>query len=133
SYKSGETEVDKSLEKLIEEAVQQVEQAMDNMEFHTALAAIWNVISRTNKYIDENEPWILAKDDTKKDRLANVMAHLSDSLRIVGVMLQPCLVESTEGLFNQLGLTDSKYKEWDSIYKQGIIKEGTTIQKGKQL
>ncbi|TXL63430.1 methionine--tRNA ligase [Cerasibacillus terrae] len=133
SYKSGETEVDKSLEKLIEEAVQQVEQAMDNMEFHTALAAIWNVISRTNKYIDENEPWILAKDDTKKDRLANVMAHLSDSLRIVGVMLQPFLVDSTEGLFNQLGLTDSKYKEWDSIYKQGIIKEGTTIQKGKQL
>ncbi len=133
SYKSGETEVDKSLEKLIEEAVQQVEQAMDNMEFHTALAAIWNVISRTNKYIDENEPWILAKDDTKKDRLANVMAHLSDSLRIVGVMLQPFLVDSTEGLFNQLGLTDSKYKEWDSIYKQGIIKEGTMIQKGKQL
>ncbi|HEY4599877.1 MAG TPA: methionine--tRNA ligase [Cerasibacillus sp.] len=132
-YQKGETAVDQDLESVVNDTVEKVEQAMDKMQFHVALSEIWQLISRTNKYIDENEPWVLAKDEAKKDRLGNVMAHLADSLRIVAVMLQPFLINSTAGIFTQLGLTDDRYKAWDTIYEQGIIPEGTRVKKGEQL
>lgn len=68
---------------------EQVEEALENMQFSVALSTLWQFISRTNKYIDENEPWVLAKDDAKKERLGNVMAHLVESLRQIAIMLQP--------------------------------------------
>ncbi|GEN31265.1 methionyl-tRNA synthetase [Cerasibacillus quisquiliarum] len=132
-YQKGETAVDQDLEATIEKTVEKVEQAMDHMQFHVALSEIWQLISRTNKYIDENEPWVLAKDETKKNRLGNVMAHLADSLRIVAVMLQPFLIKSTDRLLTQLGLTDDRYKAWETIYEHGIISEGTKVKKGEQL
>src|SRR5699024_2228 len=88
-------------------------------------------ISRTNKYIDETEPWVLAKDESKQERLGNVMAHLAESLRVAGVMLQPFLTDSPEEIFKQLGITNEKQKEWDSLHHAGQIKAGTREKKGK--
>jgi methionyl-tRNA synthetase len=133
AYQLGETEVDQSLEATIKETVAQVEDSLENMQFSVALSSIWSLISRTNKYIDETAPWVLAKDDVNKDRLGNVMAHLADSLRIVAVMLQPFLTESPTEIFRQLGIQDDALKEWDSVYELGQIKAGTTVEKGNPL
>ncbi|NLI67327.1 MAG: methionine--tRNA ligase, partial [Bacilli bacterium] len=94
AFRSGETEVDQDLEKTIKTTIDNVENAMDEMQFSVSLASIWELINRTNKYIDETEPWILAKDETKRERLGNVLAHLAESLRIIAVLLQPFLTEA---------------------------------------
>ncbi|MGY0694512.1 methionine--tRNA ligase [Virgibacillus sp. FSP13] len=133
AYVASETEVDQSLEQFAEETITKVEDAMENMQFSVALSSLWQLISRTNKYIDETEPWILAKDTDKKSRLGNVMAHLTESLRIAAVMLQPFLTDAPVEIFRQLGIQDDSIKEWDSVHKQGQIKAGTKVVKGNPI
>src|SRR5699024_9637510 len=77
--------------------------------------------------------WILAKDDANQARLGNVMAHLVESLRIVGVMLKPFLTEAPAEIFRQLGITDEALHEWDSIYTQGQVQAGTPVEKGTPI
>lgn len=132
-YRPSETAVDEELESVIQDTVSRVEEAMENMQFSIALSSIWQLISRTNKYIDETEPWKLAKDDNEKERLGNVLAHLAGSLRIIAVMLKPLLTEAPEEVFKQLGLEDNDLKQWDSIYQIGMIKAGTKVNKGKPI
>ncbi|GAB3054438.1 methionine--tRNA ligase [Virgibacillus ainsalahensis] len=133
AYKASETEVDASLEQFAKETVDKVEVAMENMQFSVALSSLWQYISRTNKYIDETEPWVLAKDEANKERLGNVMAHLAESLRKSAVMLRPFLTEAPTEIFRQLNVTDETLKEWDSIYTAGKIKIGTRVQKGDPI
>ncbi|MGG2048763.1 hypothetical protein [Bacillus amyloliquefaciens] len=66
------------------------------MEFSVALSTLWQLISRTNKYIDETAPWVLAKDPEKEKELRSVMYHLAESLRISAVLLQPFLTQTPE-------------------------------------
>ena len=132
-YVSGEEEVDIDLEQFMAETVQEVETAMDDMQFSVALTSIWQLISRTNKYIDETTPWILAKDETKKNRLGNVMAHLAESLRVTAVMLQPFLTEAPKEMFKQLGITDEALQKWESLREHGNIQAGTNVAKGKPI
>jgi methionyl-tRNA synthetase len=132
-YRLGETAVDESLEAMINETVKQVEDALENMQFSVALSSIWQLISRTNKYIDETEPWVLAKDEASTQRLGNVMAHLADSLRVVAVMLQPFLTKAPVEIFKQLGIQDEALKEWESIYELGQVKAGTQVEKGSPI
>ncbi len=94
SIKLDETEYDQNLKQIAKQTRDDVEEAMENMQFSVALSTLWQFVSRTNKYIDENEPWVLAKDEAKKDRLGNVMAHLVESLRQIAVMLQPFLTST---------------------------------------
>ncbi|MFB4168709.1 methionine--tRNA ligase [Virgibacillus sp. JSM 102003] len=133
AYKASETEIEQSLETLQKETIAKVEDSMENMQFSVALASLWQLISRTNKYIDETEPWILAKDETKKDRLGNVMAHLVESLRKVSIMLQPFLTEAPAEIFKQLGVTEDSLKEWDSVHLNAEIKAGTPVDKGEPI
>jgi len=125
----SEDEYDQSLEKLALETRHNVENALENMEFSVALADLWKFISRTNKYIDETQPWILAKDESKKDRLGNVMAHLTESLRQIAVMLQPFLTRTPERIFTQLGVKEEAQKTWQSLSEFGAIEAGTAVQK----
>ncbi|MGM8365521.1 methionine--tRNA ligase [Virgibacillus sp. W0181] len=133
AYKASETKEDEALEAFAKETIKKVEEAMENMEFSVALASLWQYISRSNKYIDETQPWILAKDEHKKERLGNVMAHLAESLRISAVMLQPFLTEAPAQIFKQLGITEKALQTWDSVYEQGQIKAGTATQKGNPI
>ncbi|TFJ93012.1 methionine--tRNA ligase [Lentibacillus salicampi] len=133
AYVASETDVEQSLEELQTETIKKVESAMDNMQFSVALSSLWQLISRTNKYIDETEPWILAKDEANKKRLGNVMAHLAESLRKVAIMLQPFLTEAPKEIFRQLGIDDTTLNEWDCVYENGQIKAGTNIQKGDPI
>ena len=133
AYIASETEVDTSLENMAQETVEQVEEAMEKLQFSVALTAIWKYISRTNKYIDETEPWVLAKDENQKERLGNVMAHLAESLRKIAVLLKPFLTKTPESIFSQLNITDTALHEWNSLYEDGKIKAGTVVQKDKPI
>ncbi len=133
TYRSSETNEDQELEEFIKETVTKVEEAMDDMQFSVALTSIWQLVSRTNKYIDETAPWVLARDEDQKERLGNVMAHLAESLRIVAVMIQPFLTQSPTEIFKQLGIKDEALQTWESIYEQGNIQQGTRTQKGEPI
>ncbi|SHG75627.1 methionine--tRNA ligase [Ornithinibacillus halophilus] len=133
SYIASETSIEETLELFKKDSIEKVEEAMEQMQFSVALSALWQLISRTNKYIDETEPWVLAKDESNKERLGNVMAHLAESLRVVAVMLRPFLTNAPMEIFRQLGIEDETLKEWDSIYENGQIKAGTKVDKGKPI
>src|SRR5699024_2118793 len=121
------------LESFIKDTVAKVTKAMDNMQFSVALSSVWELVSRTNKYIDETEPWVLARNEDSKERLGNVMAHLAESLRVISVMLQPFLTEAPHEIYKQLGITDEKLRTWDSLAELGQIPTGTQVVKGDPI
>ena len=129
AFTKAETDSDASLETMAMETATAYEEAMDHMQFSVALSTIWQYISRTNKYIDENEPWVLAKDEANKARLGNVMAHLVDSLRRTAVLLRPFLTETPGKIFSQLGATDEALQSFDSIRDFGGVDAGTRVDK----
>jgi methionyl-tRNA synthetase len=133
ALKRGEEEVDKDLEAMAMETKNKVEEALEEMQFSVALSNLWQFVSRTNKYIDETEPWVLAKDDAKKERLGNVMAHLVESLRHIAIMLKPFLTSTPEKIFTQLGIKDEQLKTWDSMNTFGVSLQNITVQKDQPI
>ena len=75
---------------------------------------LWSFVSRTNKYIDETQPWVLAKNEEDRGKLAQVMYNLAESLRHIAVMLQPFMTTTPKRIIEQLGL-DEKLLAWDTI------------------
>ncbi|MEC3842225.1 methionine--tRNA ligase [Bacillus amyloliquefaciens] len=132
SYEGNVTDFDQELSSVAGETVKAYEKAMENMEFSVALSTLWQLISRTNKYIDETAPWVLAKDPEKEKELRSVMYHLAESLRISAVLLQPFLTQTPEKMFAQLGVEDQSLKAWDSIQTFGQLKN-TKVKKGEPL
>ncbi|GEO67420.1 methionine--tRNA ligase [Levilactobacillus spicheri] len=102
--KSGVTEFDADLEQTAADVIRNYEDLMDQMHFADALAEIWKLVARTNKYIDETEPWKLAKDDAASDQLSAVMAHLAASLRVIATLISPVMTHAPKEIFTQLGL-----------------------------
>ncbi|KGP71530.1 methionine--tRNA ligase [Pontibacillus yanchengensis] len=132
AFREGEEAVDTELETFAKDTRAKVEEAMENMEFSVALTTLWSFVSRTNKYIDETTPWVLAKDESQKARLGNVMAHLAESLRHIAVMLQPFMTRTPQVMVQQLGL-DENYLAWDTMDQMGMIPQGTKVQKGQPI
>ena len=128
-----EGDFDDELKAVYKELPQRVEELMDKLQFSTALVEVWKAISRTNKYIDETMPWVLAKSDEKKPRLAAVMYNLAESLRIVSILIQPFMPETPEKIWHQLGITDSCILEWDSSKQWGGYPAGVCVNKGEVL
>ncbi|MBP2098702.1 methionine--tRNA ligase [Enterococcus rivorum] len=108
AYSSKVTPFDSELSTTAANVIGKYHEAMEKMEFNTAIAEIWTLVSRANKYIDETEPWVLAKDEEKKKELDSVMVHLAESLRIVAILLQPMMTEAPKRIFEQLGLDSQK-------------------------
>ncbi|ANE48093.1 methionyl-tRNA synthetase [Paenibacillus swuensis] len=127
------TPFDAALVETADAAVSKAEEALENMEFSVALSAIWTLVSRTNKYIDETQPWTLAKDESKREVLGSVMYHLAESLRIVSVMLQPFLTRTPRQIWAQLGVAEGTLTEWDSVHRFGALAAGTRVAKGEPL
>lgn len=123
-----EEDVDDELKDLAVSTVDEVEKAMEHYHFSVALEAIWKLIRRTNKYVDETEPWKLAKDEDSKDRLNTVLYNLAESLRIVSVLVHPFIKNTSLEIRRQLGLTDDV--KWEDTRVFGLIEDGTTVQKG---
>ncbi len=115
---------------MVKELPSKVENDMNALQINTALEDIWAVISRANKYIDENAPWILAKDEANKARLGTVLYNLAEMLRYAGVLLSPFLTKVPEKVFEQLGISDPQLKTWDSLAEFGGLRAGTKVCKG---
>ena len=109
---------DDSLTELAGETKALVEASMDAMQFSTALTDLWKFVSRTNKYIDETAPWVLAKDEGNAPRLSRVMYNLCEALRHISVMLAPFLPDTSDKIAEVLGLSDGQ-RTWQSLEKWG--------------
>ncbi|MBM7663409.1 methionyl-tRNA synthetase [Bacillus mesophilus] len=132
-YSGTHTEYDQQLEQITKETKSKVEDAMEDMQFSVALTALWQLVSRTNKYIDETQPWVLAKDEEKRDQLGSVMAHLAESLRQVSIMIQPFLTKTPEEIWKQLGINQTLLTSWDSLDQYGAIPLGTKVVQGQPI
>lgn len=108
-----------------------VESALDDFKFNEALSYIWEIIRMTNKYVEESAPWNLAKDETKKDYLANVMYISFQSYYIITAYLQIFFVETPKKVFNRLGLGDNVPLE--DAKKWGSLNAGIKIERGEAL
>lgn len=118
---------DPSLKNQAVEVAIKVEEYMDKLNFSNALEEIWKLIRRTNKYVDETMPWVLAKDgDTK--RLDTVLYNLSETLRIVSILIKPFMDKTSTEIRKQLGVTEELL--WDDAKTFGLLKEGTKVSKG---
>ena len=104
AYVENVTAFDVDLAKVVEENIAEYHKQMNAVDYPRALEAVWNIISRTNKYIDETAPWVLAKEDGDKEQLAAVMAHLAASLRVVAHLIQPFMMNTSNAIMEQLGL-----------------------------
>ncbi|WP_041054549.1 methionine--tRNA ligase [Jeotgalibacillus campisalis] len=134
TYKGSDGPFDRQLKELNESTVEKYQDSMEKMEFSVALSTIWQLISRTNKYIDETQPWILAKDEAKKEELGKVMNHLAETLRRIAVLLQPFLTQTPAFILKQLQLTDERHLTWDSLLQFGVIPSGVkVVEKGEPI
>jgi methionyl-tRNA synthetase len=133
AWESGATPYDRELEELALETVGKVEQALDSMAFSVALAAIWQLIGRANKYIDETQPWVLAKEEASRGALASVMGHLVESLRFASILIQPVLVHAPRRIWSQLGIAEGEATSWESLRKFGGLAAGCRVRKEEPL
>ncbi|AKG35554.1 methionine--tRNA ligase [Paenibacillus durus] len=133
AYEGQVTAFDGELEAAVAQTYAKVEEAMEKMEFSVALAAIGALVSRTNKYIDETQPWVLAKDESKTPELASVMRHLAEGLRTASILLQPFLTQAPAKIWEQLGITQGELTAWDSGKTFGVIPAGTKLVKGAPI
>ena len=133
AYEGNVTAFDSELETAAQNTYAKVEEAMEKMEFSVALTAIGSFISRTNKYIDETQPWILAKDESRIAELGSVMRHLVEGLRTASILLQPFLTEAPAKIWEQLGIQKGEITTWDSGRTFGLIPAGTQLVKGNPI
>ncbi|MGX7348234.1 methionine--tRNA ligase [Aerococcus vaginalis] len=126
-YDGELTPEDEALEAVIKESVAAYRAGMDNLQFTDALDNVWKIITRTNKYIDETTPWVLAKNEDDKDKLADVMYHLVDALRIVAILIQPVLIETPKQIFEQLGLDFEAENSALDQAEIGLYPKGTQV------
>lgn len=106
---------------------------MEKRDFSGALSAIWRLVGRSNKYVDETAPWGLAKDPAQKERLANVMYNLAESLRFITIMASPFMPSLPARVWAQLGIADRpELWTWDSLI-WGRLPAGITVKRGQAL
>ena len=124
---------DEALIKEGEELYLKVEEFLQNFRFAQALTAIMNFVNTANKYIEDNAPWALAKEE-KKDRLHSVLYNLAEAIRIATVLLSPVLPTTLDKVWQQMGFDIyPQLKTWQSVKSWGQIGEGIKIRRGEPL
>ena len=108
------------------------EAEMERFQFQNALEQVFKTIQRANKYIDENAPWALDKDPANRVRLATVMYHLLETIRICATLLMPFMPESAEKIFDQIGACEG-CRTWEKANVWGSLRPDATVHKGEAL
>lgn len=129
-------EVDDELKDLAKEVYENVCKLLDEFQFSNALIEIWKLISRANKYIDQTMPWVLGKDKQKYPRLKTVLYNLAEVLRIVAILIEPFMPQTTPKILQQLGISKEQNPEitaWESAMQFGLIPEGVRVKRGEPL
>ncbi|MGM0499471.1 MAG: methionine--tRNA ligase [Bacillota bacterium] len=125
--------VDKELIDLAAETKAEVETQMEKLKYTVALEKIWNFVRRTNKYIDQTAPWVLARKEEDRERLKTVLYNLLESLRIIAVMLKPFLTEAPSKMGEQLGQLEAiKNAGWNDT-EWGALKTGVKVYNGDPM
>lgn len=120
----AEEPVDEELKKTVKETVANVNAHMDTLHVADAVQDILDLFSRCNKYIDETEPWKLAKDPDKSTRLATVLYNLMESVRIAAILLRPYLPDTSDRILKAL---NTKETDYDTVNTFGLLEEGNQI------
>ena len=123
-------EIDQSLIELATSTAARVEENMDRLNYSQALEEIWKLVRRTNKYIDETTPWILAKEE-RKERLDTVLYNLTESIRIIATLINPFMERTSKEILKQIGLPENI--KWEDTKKWGKIEAGTKVERGQVL
>ena len=131
AYIENVTDYDADLAKVVAENIEEFHKQMNAVDFPRALDAVWNIISRTNKYIDETAPWVLAKEDGDEEQLRAVMAHLAASLRVVAHLIQPFMMSTSNAIMEQLGLP--VVFDLENLELSGFPENVTVIPKGTPI
>lgn len=130
-----QTELDKDLASMAVQTAKDFETEMEAMHLNKALRLVWNFISRTNKYIDETTPWILAKGANAgdKERLQAVMYNLAEALRIIAILVSPVIPTGAPKIWQQLGLPDFDKASLKDAQTWGLLPSGTKVEKGDPI
>ena len=122
--KGAAEEVDADLKKVATDAYAKVCAKMEDLRAADAITEIFTLFKRCNKYIDETEPWVLAKDEAKKDRLATVLYNLTESITIGASLLWPFLPETAEKIVAQL---NTVIRDYEKLGEFGLYENGTKV------
>ena len=123
---------DGELEEMITSLREKYAAAMDSFAPQTALAEVFRLISRANKYIDETAPWVLARDESNRTRLAGVMYHLLEAIRVSAILLTPFMPDSCAKIFTQIGAKDEAVT-WENAACFGALPQDAAVTKGETL
>ena len=131
-YNGQKNEVDAEIEEFASETISKFEKLIENLEVANSLQEIWSLVSRTNKYVDETAPWVLAKEEDN-EKLEACIYHLIENLRKIAILLTPFMPETSENILKQLGIGANELKTWESLFKYDQIKDTKVIKKGEPL
>ena len=126
------SDADDDLKQMASTLRDRYEAEMEHFQFQNALEQVFKTIQRANKYIDENAPWALAKDPANRVRLATVMYHLLETIRICATLLMPFMPESAEKIFDQIGACQG-CRTWEKANVWGSLRPDATVHKGEAL
>ena len=124
--------IDDELEQAVITLREKCDKAIDSYQFSNALTEIWKVIARTNKYIDETAPWVLGKDESQKARLASVMYHLCEALRVISILITPFVPNTAPKIQEQLG-AGTAVLGYENAATWGLLPADAVITKGETL
>ena len=124
--------VDDELISLIKSTRDAYAAQMDEFQLHMGLEEVFKLIYRANKYIDETTPWVLAKDEANKPRLASVMYNLLEALRVALILLRPFIPETCDKAFAQIGASEACCT-WDCAAEYGVLPANVAVKKGETL
>lgn len=129
-----EEPIDVELRELALSIPAEVDKALDKYDFSQALQAIWKLVNRSNKYIEETAPWSLAKNPDTRSRLGTVLYSLAESIRFATVLVAPFMPNVLDKVFAQLGIQgQSRLANWESVQSWGSLEPGTKINRGKPI
>lgn len=126
-------EFDADVQRVITEQIAKMESNMEKLFFNNALEDIWVIIRRMNKYIDETMPWVLAKEEANKPKLAGVLYTLAEAIRIVSIMIEPFMPRTPEKIWVQFGIERGDVTAWDTIHTFGTLTRTLTAKKGENM
>ena len=126
------SDADDDLKQMASTLRDRYETEMEHFQFQNALEQVFKTIQRANKYIDENAPWTLAKDQGNRARLATVMYNLLETIRICAVLLTPFIPDSAEKIFDQIGACPC-CRTWEKANVWGSLRPDVTVHKGEAL
>ena len=132
SYQGALTPLDEALEAFGKQTIKNYQNNFETLHVTEAISNVFDYISKANKYIEENQPWVLAKDETKKDILQSVMNHLANVLRQCAILLSPVLLDSPNKLFAQLNIEEDKQNyltvnAFDILGGEKVVEKSTPL------